>query len=159
MHPMMSASKIPFLGVWAEFFFGSIRYARFGSIPVRKSIRFSGTYRARYPDFRSATRSIATYVLRPICLCVLCTRDYVETLKPLVDSRKKNTLRYTVPYIVDRTSNRLRGALAPILATVSERGSSLGTLRTEPKKREADRRYRPSAQTPNHFTTILNIAF
>ena len=37
------------IGIWAEVFFGSIRYARFVSIPVWKSIRFSGTSLARYP--------------------------------------------------------------------------------------------------------------
>jgi hypothetical protein len=73
------------LGIWAEVFFGSIRYARFVSIPVWKSIRFSGTTLARYPDFDTLLDPWLTYyihtstyrsTLHSTCVLVVVYKHY-----------------------------------------------------------------------------------
>ena len=179
--------------IWVEVFFGSIRYARFASIPVWKSIRFSGTSLARYPTFRYATRSMAyilhTYQHVPVHstfymrlssrLQTLCTYvpmyrtvhyllhiKYCQTastlesslVESLVSSLQslcslQSTVRYPIPYsmsyIVDRTSYRLRGVLDTIFATciVARVQPQYATYRTG-KARSVSTIVQPLGQDP-----------
>ena len=190
------------IGIWAEVFFGSIRYARFVSIPVWKSIRFSGTTLARYPDFDTLLDPWLTYyihtstyrsTLHSTCVLVVvykpyahmylctvqCTTYYIlstarllvlqrarqQSLQSLVSSLsvlyslQYGTLYPTVcpiSWIEHRTD--LEGSSIRYSLRVSQRESSLSTLRTVPEKREAYRRYSYLDTNPS-LTTVQSSVF
>jgi hypothetical protein len=117
---------------------------------VRYSIRFHDTKRARYLDFRYASRYIHTYTTpNPAYVSSTC---YVRCRAvPSATAVAEHTVVYpTSSYYISWIEHRtdLEGPSIRYSLRVSYRGRGLDTLRSVPKKREAYRRYTPSAQIP-----------
>jgi hypothetical protein len=138
------------VGIWAEVFFGSIRYARY-CIDSREVLDTLSRYKAcSLPRF-SIRFSIHTYIhyTQPGLRVLYVLRALLAV--PSATAVAEHTVVYpTSSYYISWIEHRtdLEGPSIRYSLRVSYRGRGLDTLRSVPKKREAYRRYTPSAQIP-----------